>query len=104
MCCLFCRQCPALESVKPRPQAVCGSLRGLTVGGNLLEAQPLSFPKSTLPPSGCDRLSGISCTIVAHQTISLSASATLTVVAQKNISYGQYPFLRPSVVLLVSWL
>ena len=30
MCCLYCRQCPALESVKPRPQAVCGSLRGLT--------------------------------------------------------------------------
>ncbi|CAE7235488.1 TRPT1 [Symbiodinium sp. CCMP2592] len=35
----------------------------------------------------------ISCTIVAHQTSSLSASATLTVVAQKSISYGQYPLL-----------
>eukprot|EP00439_Symbiodinium_sp_Y106_P040167 s4980_g4.t3 len=35
----------------------------------------------------------ISCTIIAHQTSALSASATLTVMAEKRISYGQYPLV-----------
>eukprot|EP00439_Symbiodinium_sp_Y106_P040468 s4980_g4.t5 len=35
----------------------------------------------------------ISCTIIAHQTSALSASATLTVMAEKRISYGQLVFV-----------